>query len=194
MEFVLESHLFYFFDFWHAYRLFCWACRHKCLSLDLQSAMTRGGGRDRLAQYFLYKQFQCKGNNMALILMYDQFGNRQTCLNIHSVHDNSHMKLDTQRGFPPSGDFPSSPPTRWYQLSSQAFKWKCLLWLLSQIDKNICHQIDFFFNGQVVPWHTLYLSLNTNKSRLNWRGFKIFRCSCEGKSEVAILDAWPRDI
>lgn len=49
---------------------------------------------------------------MALILMYDQFGNVQTCLNIHPVHDNSHMKLDTQKGFPPFSDFPSSPPTR----------------------------------------------------------------------------------
>lgn len=36
---------------------------------------------------------------MALILMYDQFRNMQTHLNIHPVHDNSNMRLDTQKGF-----------------------------------------------------------------------------------------------
>lgn len=35
---------------------------------------------------------------MALILMYDQFRNMQTHLNIHPVHDNSNVKLDTQKG------------------------------------------------------------------------------------------------
>lgn len=36
---------------------------------------------------------------MALILMYDQFRNMQTHSNIHPVHDNSNVKLDTQKGF-----------------------------------------------------------------------------------------------
>lgn len=36
---------------------------------------------------------------MALILMYDQFRNMQTDLNIHPVQDNGDVKLDTQKGF-----------------------------------------------------------------------------------------------
>lgn len=74
-------------------------CVCKCFYLTLQSVTTQGGGRECLVQYFLYKQFHCKRNNMALILMYDQFRNMQTHLNIHPVHDNSNMKLDTQKGF-----------------------------------------------------------------------------------------------
>lgn len=36
---------------------------------------------------------------MGLILMYDQFRNRQTHLNIHPVHDNSNVKLIHKRIF-----------------------------------------------------------------------------------------------
>ena len=36
---------------------------------------------------------------MALILMYDQFRNMQTHLNIHPVHDNSNVKLIHKRIF-----------------------------------------------------------------------------------------------
>lgn len=50
---------------------------------------------------------------MALILMYDQFRNMQTHLNIHPVHDNSNVKLDTQKDFIFAiSDFPSTPLTR----------------------------------------------------------------------------------
>ena len=74
-------------------------CGPKSFYLTLQSVTTRGGGRECLVQYFLYKQFHCKRNNMALILMYDPFRNMQTHLNIHPVHDNSNVKWICKRIF-----------------------------------------------------------------------------------------------
>lgn len=83
---------------------------------------------------------------MALILMYDQFRNMQTRSNIHPVHDNSHVKLDTQKGFflPlvifPAFHQPDDISFIFKLLSENAF-FDCFPKLI----KNICSQMEFFF-------------------------------------------------
>lgn len=89
---------------------------------------------------------------MALILMYDQFRNMQTRLNIHPVHDNSHVKLDTQKVF--SSSLVISPAFLQPDdinflsrlLSENAF-FDCFPKLI----KNICSQIEFFLMVKLSP-------------------------------------------
>lgn len=92
---------------------------------------------------------------MALILMYDQFRNMQTHLNIHPVHDNSNVKLDTQKGFLffffAIVISPALPRPDNISFISKLLSENACFDSFPKLIKNICSQMEFFLMVKLSP-------------------------------------------